>query len=151
MSTLEDARKLVQDIVSPDLKALSTRVDALEANMKQRFDSVEKLAEARHDLMLLRMDAGFASSDAKSAAGFAAVEARFAATDAKSAAGFAAIEARLVAADAKSAAEFVAIEARFAAADARFEAILKAINVDRRLELLEAAQSKESSRGELHA
>ena len=115
MSTLDDARKLVQDIVSPDLKALSTRVDALESNMKQRFDSVEKLAEARHELILIRMDAGFAAQDAKLAAGFAAIEARFAATDTK------------------------------------FETILKAINVDRRLELLEAAQAKEGVRGELHA
>jgi hypothetical protein len=119
MSTLDDARTLLQDIVSPDLKALGARVDALETNMKQRFDAVEKIAEVRHELLLLRMETGFASVDAK-----------FAATDARFAAGFA------------------AVEARFVAADARFDAILKALNVDRRLELLEA---KEASRSELHA
>lgn len=38
MSALEDTRKLLQDIVTPDLKALSVRVDALDS----RVDSLER-------------------------------------------------------------------------------------------------------------
>ena len=51
MSAIDDARTLVQDIVFPDLKALTARLDALDANMKQRFDAAEKLAETRHELI----------------------------------------------------------------------------------------------------
>ena len=95
MSAIDDARTLVQDIVVPDLKAFSARVDALETNRKQRFDSVEKLAEARHELMLVRLEAGFA-----------------------------------------------AIGAKFSAIDVRFDKLIKSLNTDPRLEILEAAQGK---------
>ena len=83
MSVIDDSRILLQDIVAPALNAIATRLDAFEANMKQRFDSVEKLAEARHDLLILRMDTASAATDAKFAALLAAIEARFAAADAK--------------------------------------------------------------------
>ena len=84
MSAIDDARTLVQDIVAPDLKAIAARLDALEKAVKvafetfeksvdQRFSASEKLAEARHELMILRMQNGFATMDAK----FAAADAKF--------------------------------------------------------------------------
>ncbi len=106
MSAIDDARTLVQDIVVPDLKALATRLDALESSVKLRFDSAEKLSESRHELTLLRMETGFA-----------AVDARFAAL-------------------------LAAMEARFSAMDTRFDTLIKNLDTDRRLELLEAAQAK---------
>ena len=126
MSVIDDSRVLLQDIVAPDLKAITTRLeafeantkqrfDAVEANMKQRFDAVEKLAEARHDLLILRMDTASAATDAK----FAAL--------------------------------LAAIEARFAAADAKSDAIIRGQNIDRRLEQLEAARTKDTSSEERHA
>jgi hypothetical protein len=133
MSAIDDAGTLVQDIVVPDLKALTALVDALEASIKQRFDSVEKLAESRHELMLLRMGTGFAAVDAKFAAMLAAMEARFAASDAKMAAGFA------------------SVDARFAAMDTRFDTLTKTLDTDRRLGLLEAAQAKPAAADQRHA
>ena len=65
MSTLDDARKLLQDIVAPDLKAISARLDALEKAVKSGFEATEKIADVRHELMILRMDSGFAAMNAK--------------------------------------------------------------------------------------
>ena len=96
MSAIDDARKLVQDIVAPDLKAITARLEALKRAVKQGFEGSEKLSEVRHEMTLLRVQTGFASIDAK-----------------------------------------------FTAADARFDSILKAMNIDRRLELLEAAKSSQ--------
>ena len=178
MSSVDDARTLLQDIVVPDLKALGVRVDALESNMKQRFDSAEKLAEARHGLLLLRMDTGFAAADAKATTGFAAADAKatagFGLVDAKFAAMLAAMDARftaaLVASDAKFAGlqaasdakfaamlaamdmRFAAVDARFAVIDAKLDTIIRDQDIKRRLELLEAGSaSKPQSREERHA
>lgn len=39
MSAVDDARKLMQDLLAPDLKALAVRVEALDAEVKLRFNS----------------------------------------------------------------------------------------------------------------
>ncbi len=41
MSTVDDIRKLLQDMISPDLKALETRITALEREMDLRFKEVD--------------------------------------------------------------------------------------------------------------
>ena len=63
MSVVDDTRKLLQDIVSPDLKALTARVEALERSMKdsftdvnRRFDSAEALASVRHRALMDLLD-----------------------------------------------------------------------------------------------
>jgi len=63
MSVVEDTRKLLQDVVTPDLKALSARVDAIERSMKdhftevtRRFDSAESLASERHRALMDLLD-----------------------------------------------------------------------------------------------
>ncbi|HEY5177534.1 MAG TPA: hypothetical protein VII95_18405 [Terriglobales bacterium] len=55
MGTIDDTRKLLQDLVTPDLKALSVRVEALEkrvdsgfADLKQAIGDVDVRAERRH-------------------------------------------------------------------------------------------------------
>ena len=45
MGVIEDVRKVVQDLVAPDLKAISARLDALE-----------KISTARHAELLARID-----------------------------------------------------------------------------------------------
>ena len=94
MSVIDDSRTLLQDIVTPDLKAIAARLDAIEVLVmtrfdaidkathdrfeaneslnKQRFDSVdqrftaaEKLAEVRHNVLLTAIQTGNAASDAK--------------------------------------------------------------------------------------
>jgi deoxyadenosine/deoxycytidine kinase len=41
VSTVDDIRKLLQDMISPDLKALETRITALEREMDLRFKEVD--------------------------------------------------------------------------------------------------------------
>jgi prefoldin subunit 5 len=48
MSVIEDARKVMQDLIAPELRALSVRLDALEKqleNIDKRFDGVDKKFE----------------------------------------------------------------------------------------------------------
>ena len=52
MSVVEDVRKVVQDLVAPELRALATRVDALE----KKLDENERRAEQRHQKMLHHVD-----------------------------------------------------------------------------------------------
>lgn len=45
MSVIEDSRKVLQDFLAPELRAISVRLEALE----KRFDDAERRAERRHD------------------------------------------------------------------------------------------------------
>ena len=67
MGVIDDTRKLLQDIVTPDLKALGARVEALEkrvdsgfadvkerfADLKQTIGDVDARAERRHTSLLV--------------------------------------------------------------------------------------------------
>jgi hypothetical protein len=48
MSVIEDPRKLIQDFLAPELREISTRLDAIEKHTDQRFDAAERLATERH-------------------------------------------------------------------------------------------------------
>ncbi len=63
MGNVEDVRKVIQDLVSPDLKTLTARMEAHEKEMKMRFDqaeqvelerfaAAEKMATRRHETAL---------------------------------------------------------------------------------------------------
>jgi hypothetical protein len=59
MGMIEDVRKLLQDLVTPDLKELQAQVKALadETNRRfgevdRRFDAAEKLAAERHQQVM---------------------------------------------------------------------------------------------------
>ncbi len=85
MSALDDTRKLVQDMIASDLRAIGVRLhtlerrfeaaeknvdqrfeaaeknvtqrfDAAEKNANQRFDAIERIATLRHELILAKMD-----------------------------------------------------------------------------------------------
>lgn len=45
MSVVEDSRKILQDFLAPELRAISARLDALE----KKVDDNERRAEKRHD------------------------------------------------------------------------------------------------------
>lgn len=45
MSVVEDSRKVLQDFIAPELRAVSARLDALE----KKLDESERRAERRHD------------------------------------------------------------------------------------------------------
>jgi hypothetical protein len=48
MSAIDDTRKVMQDFLAPELRAISTRLDALE----KRFEDSDRRAERRHDEVL---------------------------------------------------------------------------------------------------
>jgi hypothetical protein len=48
MSMIDDTRKVMQDFLAPELRAISTRLDALE----KRFEDSDRRAERRHDEVL---------------------------------------------------------------------------------------------------
>ena len=47
MSFVEDARKLLQDFVAPELRGINQRLDDLVAGLEKSFAEVEKLAQER--------------------------------------------------------------------------------------------------------
>jgi len=49
MGVIEDVRKVIQDTVPPDLKALAVRVEELEKRMEQRFNDQRGYMEKRFD------------------------------------------------------------------------------------------------------
>ncbi len=75
MSVIEDVRKVVQDLVAPELKSLSVKLDGLEREMKVRdemtqtklealstkIDSGERLTHAKQEALSAKMDAQYAS------------------------------------------------------------------------------------------
>ena len=90
MSIVEEVRKAFQDVLAPDLKALDARLTALEGALKEGFASEERVAAARHELILAEL------RTAK------------------------------------------------AIADSRHEAVLKALDIDKRLEKVEAKQTAQA-------
>jgi hypothetical protein len=48
MSVIEHTRKVMQDFLAPELRAISTRLDALE----KRFEDGDRRSELRHDEVL---------------------------------------------------------------------------------------------------
>ena len=56
MSAVDDIRKVLQDIVSPDLKALDVRSTMLEKRLDGRIDGVDKKLDALDKKVDLRAD-----------------------------------------------------------------------------------------------
>jgi Skp family chaperone for outer membrane proteins len=53
MGTVEDVRKVLQDFLAPELRAVAARFDAID----QRFDSLSKVMDARFEAISNRFDA----------------------------------------------------------------------------------------------
>lgn len=59
MGVVEDSRKVLQDFIAPELRAISARLDALEKRMKgldEKIDEVDRRAEKRHDVVITAID-----------------------------------------------------------------------------------------------
>jgi len=52
MGAIDDSRKVLQDLLAPELREIKARLDALEKRMDERFDSAEQLAVQRHDMVM---------------------------------------------------------------------------------------------------
>lgn len=68
MSVIEDVRKVIQDLVAPELKSLSAKLDSFEResklcdeNLAARIDSGEKLTHAKLEAISAKMDAQYQS------------------------------------------------------------------------------------------
>lgn len=72
MSVIDDLRQLLQDLVTPEFRALSVRVDALEKKIDVRVDALEK-----------KVDAGFIALEKKTDAGRADLKQEMADTEAR--------------------------------------------------------------------
>jgi hypothetical protein len=59
MSAVDDIRKVLQDLVTPDLKALETHVQSLDEKMDARFKQSEEMADARFKHLVEKMDLKF--------------------------------------------------------------------------------------------
>ena len=55
MSAVDDIRRLLQDLVSPDLKSLQVRVEALDAKMDAGFKTLDSKIDLTRDLLLVEM------------------------------------------------------------------------------------------------
>jgi hypothetical protein len=62
MGAVEDIRKVIQDLIAPDLKAqaeglkaVNSRLDALERHLDKRFEDQERVATLRHDALIAQM------------------------------------------------------------------------------------------------
>ncbi len=56
MGTIDDIRKAFQDIIAPELRAISVRLDSVEKRMDERLGSIDK----RIDSLERRIDDRFA-------------------------------------------------------------------------------------------
>lgn len=65
MSNVDDLRKLLQDLVTPDLKALDARVVALEQKLDLRIEAASKQSEHRYEMLDKKIDARFDTLDRK--------------------------------------------------------------------------------------
>ncbi len=55
MGAIEDTRKVLQDFLTPEIREIKARLDALEKRMDERFDHADVLAATRHDLILAEL------------------------------------------------------------------------------------------------
>jgi len=57
MGNVEDVRKVIQDFVAPDMKAIAVRIEALECEMNVRFTSTDQRIASLDKEMNLRFNA----------------------------------------------------------------------------------------------
>lgn len=69
MGVVEDVRKVIQDLVTPDLRALTARMDALEQVTEVRFQQLSDRVKALADLV----DVSYRALNAKMEANHATV------------------------------------------------------------------------------
>ena len=65
MSVVEDVRKGIQDVFAPDIKAIDARLTVLDAAVKEGFASPERVAAARHELILAELKTAKTIADSR--------------------------------------------------------------------------------------
>ena len=59
MSAIQDTRKLLQDIVTPDLKALDARLISVEHKLDGKIDQINQKIDLKYDLLDKKIDSKF--------------------------------------------------------------------------------------------
>jgi hypothetical protein len=52
MSVLDDFRKLAQDFLAPELRAINTRLDGMEKLNEVRFEAIRSQIQTSHDAVM---------------------------------------------------------------------------------------------------
>jgi len=61
MGVIEDVRKVIQDLVTPDLKALAARQDSSEEDTTLRFAALTEKMDSRFNALSAKIDANHAT------------------------------------------------------------------------------------------
>jgi hypothetical protein len=61
MGVIEDVRKVIQDLVAPELKSLAVKLDKIDSESKLRGELTRDVLSARIDALSAKMDAQYAS------------------------------------------------------------------------------------------
>ncbi len=62
MGVVEDIRKVIQDLVAPDLKAINARLDGIESTMNAEFDALNTKMDTKFELVVSKMEANHRAS-----------------------------------------------------------------------------------------
>ena len=85
MSVIEDVRKVIQDLVAPELKSLSVKLDNIEKeaklrddNLNAKIDSRDEMTQTRFEALNAKIDSGERLTHAKLEAVSAKMDAQYA-------------------------------------------------------------------------
>ncbi len=141
MSVIDDTRKVLQDVIAPDLKAINVRLDAVERVMNLRFEQVDERFEQigkRIDERFAQVDKRFEQMDKRMDERFAQVDKRFEQMDKR-------MDERFAQSEKLTLAKFDQVLARIelltSVVSANHESEMKAMNLDRRMERIELSMA----------
>jgi hypothetical protein len=61
MGAIEDVRKVIQDLVAPDLKAIQAQIKGVEETSKLRDDALSEKIDRKFDLLMAKIEANHQS------------------------------------------------------------------------------------------
>jgi hypothetical protein len=136
---------MIQDLTTPDLKAIDARLTALEKLIEQGFNAAEVLASSRHEALVAQIC--HVGSECSESAEYGAAARHYRAG--AEAVAKKTLEQRFTSAEQLASSRDADIGQRFAAADqlssSRHEATVSLLDIERRLSLVELAQKQRSS------
>lgn len=136
MSVIYDTRKVLQDVIAPDLKAINVRLDAVERVMNLRFEQVDarfEQVDKRFEHFEKRMDERFAATDKRMDERFALLDKQLSQSEKVTAAKFDLLLAR--------------IELLTSVVTANHEAEMNAVDLNRRMERIEVSMAPKNDPG----
>ncbi len=138
MSEIAEVRKLFQDLIAPDVKSVVTDLAAFKVDVAHQFPSLKE-----------SMDQQFTGAEGLAQARYIATMAKIGAIEAAASVHHESIKKELAAMEAIQTSRPEAIKKELAAMEAiqanRHETLLRALDIDKRLERVEARQAAGSA------